>query len=307
VPGHEASLIEVDGPWTHRQISAGGTRFHVAEAGQGPLVLLLHGFPEFWWSWHHQLVSLPAAGYRAAAVDLRGYGGSDKPPRGYDLVTLAGDAAGLVRALGEANATVVGHDWGGLLAWTMAVYHPKIVQRLAVVGAPHPLRLRQAVAGDPRGQGWAARHTFGFQVPLWPEKRLVRDDAALVGKLLHDWSGPDWPDERTERLVRKAVQIPGVAHSALEYHRWLIRSQARPDGIRYAHRMRTPIHAATLQVHGALDTCTLPASAQGSGRYVKAPYRWTLIEGAGHFPHQERPQEFDAQLLDWLTDPGPER
>ncbi|MEV4001956.1 alpha/beta hydrolase [Actinomadura sp. NPDC049753] len=305
--GHDASLIEVDGPWTHRQVSAGGTRFHVAEAGEGPLVLLLHGFPEFWWSWHHQLVSLPAAGYRAAAVDLRGYGGSDKPPRGYDLITLAGDAAGLVRALGEANAIVVGHDWGGLLAWTMAVYHPKIVQRLAVVGAPHPLRLRQAVAGDPRGQGWAARHTFGFQVPLWPERRLVRDDAELVGKLLHDWSGPDWPDERTERLVRKAVQIPGVAHSALEYHRWLIRSQARPDGIRYAHRMRTPIHAATLQVHGALDTCTLPASAQGSGRYVKAPYRWTLIEDAGHFPHQERPQEFDARLLDWLTDPGPER
>lgn len=305
--GHDASLIEVDGPWTHRQVSAGGTRFHLAEAGEGPLVLLLHGFPEFWWSWHHQLVSLPAAGYRAAAVDLRGYGGSDKPPRGYDLVTLAGDAAGLVRALGEANATVVGHDWGGLLAWTMAVYHPKIVQRLAVVGAPHPLRLRRAVAGDPRGQGWAARHTFGFQVPLWPERRLVRDDAELVGKLLHDWSGPDWPDERTERLVRKAVQIPGVAHSALEYHRWLIRSQARPDGIRYAHRMRTPIHAATLQVHGALDTCTLPASAQGSGRYVKAPYRWTLIEGAGHFPHQERPEEFDARLLDWLADPGPER
>ncbi len=102
-------------------------------------------------------MSLPAAG-RAAAVDLRGYGGSDKPPRGYDLVTLAGDAAGLVRALGEANAIVVGHDWGGLLAWTTAVYHPKIVQRLAVVSAPHPLRLRQAIVSDPRGQGWATRH-----------------------------------------------------------------------------------------------------------------------------------------------------
>jgi pimeloyl-ACP methyl ester carboxylesterase len=304
--GHDTSLVEVDGPWTHRAVSAGGTRFHVAEAGEGPLVLLLHGFPQFWWSWHHQLVSLANAGYRAVAVDLRGYGGSDKPPRGYDLITLAGDAAGLVRALGEANAVVCGHDWGGLLAWTTAVYHPKIVQRLAVVGAPHPLRLRQSVLGDPRRQGWAARHTFGFQVPMWPERRLVRDDGELAGRLLRDWSGPGWPDERTERFVRKAVQIPGTAHCALEYHRWLLRSQARPDGIRYAHRMRAPIQAPTLQLHGALDTCTLPSSAQGSGRYVAAPYRWKLIEGAGHFPHQERPRAFDAQLLGWLADPEPD-
>ncbi|RFU41581.1 alpha/beta hydrolase [Actinomadura logoneensis] len=303
----DASLVEIEGPWTHRSVSAGGTRFHVVEAGEGPLVLLLHGFPEFWWSWRHQLVSLPAAGFRAAAVDLRGYGASDKPPRGYDLVTLAADAAGLVRALGEANAIVVGHDWGGLLAWTMAAYHPKVVQRLVTVGAPHPLRLRQALRGDPRRQLWATRHTLGFQIPLWPERRLVQNDAALVGRLLHDWSGPGWPDERTERLVRDAIRIPGVAHCALEYHRWFVRSQPRPDGIRYARRMRVPIHVPTLQLHGALDRCTLPSSAQGSGRYVTAPYRWKLIEGAGHFPHQERPHAFDAELIGWLNDPEPER
>lgn len=306
MPGRDESLINVPGPWTHRAVSAGGTRFHVAEAGDGPLVLLLHGFPEFWWSWHNQLVSLSEAGYRAAAVDLRGYGASDKPPRGYDLVTLADDAAGLVRALGEANAIVVGHDWGGLLAWTMAVYHPKVVQRLVAVSAPHPLRLRQAVRTEIRRQGWAARHALGFQLPWLPERRLLRDDAALVGRMLHAWSAPGWPDTETEQLVRQAIQIPGVAHSTLEYHRWLIRSLPRPDGIRYAHRMRTPIQVPTMQLHGSLDRCTLPASAQGSGRYVAAPYRWKLIEGAGHFPHEERPQAFDAQLLGWLSDPEPE-
>ncbi|MCW2904884.1 MAG: alpha/beta hydrolase fold protein [Streptosporangiaceae bacterium] len=307
MPGHEDSVIQIDGPWSHRAVSAGGTRFHVATLGEGPLVLLLHGFPQFWWSWHNQLVSLAAAGYRAAAVDLRGYGASDKPPRGYDLVTLAGDAAGLVRALGEANAIVVGHDWGGLLAWTMGVYHPKVVQRLVAVSAPHPLRLRQAVRNDPRRQGWASRHTAAFQLPMWPERRLVRDDAALVGRLLHEWSGPGWPDERTEHLVRQAIQLPGVAHSALEYHRWLIRSLPRTDGMRYAHRMRLPIRVPTLHLHGSMDTCTLPRSAQGSGRYVEAPYRWKLIEGAGHFPHQERPRAFDTELLGWLADPEPER
>ena len=87
------SSIYLDGPWSHRSVSANGTRFHIAEHGEGPLVLLLHGFPEFWWTWRRQLSSLSAAGYRVVAPDLRGYGGSDKPPRGYDLVTAASDAA----------------------------------------------------------------------------------------------------------------------------------------------------------------------------------------------------------------------
>lgn len=301
------SIVHIEGPWTHRTVSAGGTRFHVAELGEGPLILMLHGFPEFWWSWHRQLVSFAAAGYRAAAVDLRGYGSSDKPPRGYDLITLADDAAGLVRALGEANAIVVGHDWGGLLAWTMAVFRPKVVQRLVPVSAPHPLRLRHAVRAEPRGQAWASRHAFGFQVPMWPERRLVRDNGAMVARLMNDWSGPGFPDARTEDLVRRAIQIPGVAHSALEYHRWLMRSQARPDGLRYATRMRATVQVPTLHLHGALDPYVLPGTAQGSGQFVEAAYRWKLIDGAGHFPHEERPETFDAQVLGWLADPEPER
>ena len=91
--GNGGSPIYVDGPWSHRPVTANGTRFHIAEAGEGPLVLLLHGFPQFWWTWRAQLTSLPAAGYRAVAADLRGYGGSDKPPRGYDLITAASDDA----------------------------------------------------------------------------------------------------------------------------------------------------------------------------------------------------------------------
>ena len=140
-------VIQITGPWTHRSVTANGTRFHVVSMGEGPLVLLLHGFPG--WTWRHQLVSLAEAGYRAVAVDLRGYGGSDKPPRGYDLITAAADAAGLVRALGEANATIVGHDWGGLTAWTLAAYFPKAVRRLAVVSMAHPLRMRTRVLSSP--------------------------------------------------------------------------------------------------------------------------------------------------------------
>ncbi|MCC5581795.1 alpha/beta hydrolase [Microtetraspora sp. AC03309] len=303
----DESLVQIDGPWTHRAVHAGGTRFHVVEAGDGPLVLLLHGFPQFWWTWRHQLVSLPAAGYRAVAADLRGYGASDKPPRGYDLPTLAMDAAGLIRALGETGAIVVGHDWGGLLAWTMGALDPKVVRRLVPVSAPHPLRLRASLITDPLGQLRASGHSLGFQLPALPERRLTSDGGALVGRLLDEWSGPEWPPEDVALTYRDAFRIPGVAHCALEYHRWFGRSQLRPDGLRYARQMRAEVEAPTLQLHGSLDSCILPRTAQGSSRFVAAPYRWRMIEGAGHFPHEERPEQFDAELIAWLSDPEPDR
>ncbi|HEX5291326.1 MAG TPA: alpha/beta hydrolase [Streptosporangiaceae bacterium] len=307
MPVHGDASIYLDGPWSHRAVSANGTRFHVAESGDGPLVLLLHGFPEFWWTWRGQLSSLSAAGYRVAAPDMRGYGGSDKPPRGYDLITAASDAAGLIRSLGEANAVVVGHDWGGLIAWTMSAYFPKVVRRQAIVSVPHPLRLRAAVLSDPLGQGRSSGYALGFQLPLLPERQLLRDGAQRVGRMLNAWSGPDWPDARTELRYRNAMRIPHVAHSALEYHRWFLRSRLRPDGVRYARAMRRPIQAPTLHLHGALDGCVLPSAARGSGRYVEAPYRWRLLDGVGHFPHEESPGRFDSELLSWLADPEPER
>ncbi len=305
VPGESA--VHIAGPWSHRTITANGTRFHIVESGDGPLVLLLHGFPQFWWTWRHQLTSLAASGYRAVAADLRGYGGSDKPPRGYDLITAASDAAGLVRSLGEANAVVVGHDWGGLVGWTMGAYFPKVVRRLAAVSAPHPRRMRASVVANPAGQGRSAGYAFAFQVPMIPERSLVRDDAERIGELLRQWSAPGWPDAESERRYREAFRITGVAHSALEYHRWLVRSQFRPDGLRYARRMRAPIQAPTLHLHGGLDRCVLPRTAQGSGRYVDGPYRWRLMDGTGHFPQEERPDRFDAELRGWLADPEPER
>jgi pimeloyl-ACP methyl ester carboxylesterase len=299
--------IYLSGPWSHRSVSANGSRFHVAERGDGPLVLLLHGFPQFWWTWRRQLTSLSEAGYRAVAVDLRGYGASDKPPRGYDLITAASDAAGLIRSLGEANAVVVGHDWGGLIAWTMATYHPKVVRRLAVVSMPHPLRMRHALLSAPLHRGGSMSYALGSQLPLLPERRLLKDGATRVGRLLSAWSGPGWPDQETGRRYEDAMLVPHVAHSALEYHRWYMRSRFRPDGIAYSRMMRSPIQVPVLHLHGSLDPCVLPGAARGSGVYVDAPYRWRLLDGAGHFPHEEVPDRFDLELRSWLADPEPER
>jgi pimeloyl-ACP methyl ester carboxylesterase len=140
-----ARVVRADGPWEHRDIAANGARFHVATMGEGPLVLMLHGFPMFWWTWRAQFHALAAAGYRVAAMDLRGYGGSDHTPRGYDPVTLTSDIAGVIRVLGANEAVVVGQGWGGQLAWSVAVLHPSVVRAVVPISAPHPRRSRGRV------------------------------------------------------------------------------------------------------------------------------------------------------------------
>jgi len=286
-------------------VAANGARFHVAATGDGPLVLLLHGFPQFWWAWRHQLPDLAAAGYRAAAMDLRGFGASDKPPRGYDPRTLAEDVSGVIRSLGERDAVVVGQGLGGLVAWTLSVVHPRQVRRMVAVSMPHPRRLRAAHLTDAR-QVRASRHVLGYQRPVLPERLLTADDGAHVADLLRLWSGPGFPDAEAEGRYRQAVQIPGVAHCALESYRWAVRSIPRPDGLRYARRMASPVTVPTLQVHGDLDRCVLPTSAVGSERFVEAAYRWHPMPGVGHFPAEEDPTSFNQVLRDWLADPTPE-
>ncbi|WP_281891544.1 alpha/beta fold hydrolase [Phytohabitans aurantiacus] len=298
----DESRVLVDGPWTHRFVGANGTRFHVVEAGSGPLVLFLHGFPEFWYAWHELLPAVAGAGFRAVAVDLRGYGASDKPPRGYDGYTMAADVTGLIRALGERSANIVGAGFGGMLGWTAAAFHPKMVRRLVVLGAAHPLRLRAALFNDPRGQISASAPTLRFQLPRY-EHILTRNDAALVGEFLRRGGGPDWvqgeafPDY--ERRCREAMQIPQAAFCALEAYRWAFRSVLRLHGYRFVKLMQQPLVTPTLQLHGALDTSVLPRTAQGSSRYVIAPYEWRLLDGVGHFPHVETPDVILGEVLRW--------
>jgi pimeloyl-ACP methyl ester carboxylesterase len=297
----DATSVLLPGPWAHRDVSANGVRLHAAEAGSGPLVLLLHGFPQFWWSWRHQLTGLAAAGLRVVAPDLRGYGASDKPPRGYDLPTAAADAAAVVRALGEEEAVVVGADWGGLVAWTMAALHPRSVRSLVVVSAAHPRRLRSSVS-DPR-QRRALAYALPFQLPRLPERRLTRPDDDPVAELMRRWAGPSWVHtvdfaEAVSRY-RSASRIPQAAYGAMEYYRWAGRSQLRPDGWRFARRMAAPVTAPTLQLHGALDRAVLPSTARGSGRYVAGAYEWRELPGVGHFPHEEAPDEVTAAIAAW--------
>jgi pimeloyl-ACP methyl ester carboxylesterase len=303
-PAPDDSVVLVDGPWTHRTVRANGIALHIAELGTGPLVLFLHGFPQFWWTWHQQLVDLADAGFHAVAVDLRGFGASDKPPRGYDAPNLAADIAALVTALGERDATIVGNDIGGLLAWTVAATRPQVVKRLAIVGAAHPLRLRQALVAHPSGQGRASAFAIGgFQLPRRPEAKLADADAGYVRELFDQWTGPGWQasadyDGAITRYA-EAMRIWPVAHCALEYYRWLVRSQLRPDGLRYSASMRHPVRVPVLQLHGSIDSCVLASTAQGSGRYVSGDYEWRLLEQVGHYPQNEAPDQVSAELIRW--------
>lgn len=273
-PPTAATAVRLDLPGgravTHRDVAANGARFHVAEVGDGPLVLLLHGFPQFWWTWRHQLTALADAGYRAVAMDLRGVGGSDRTPRGYDPANLALDITGVIRSLGEPDAALVGHDLGGYLAWTAAVMRPKLVRRLVVSSMPHPRRWRSAMMAD-FGQTRASSHIWGFQRPFIPERQLVADDGALVAELIRDWSGPLLPEDADLDVYRRAMCIPSTAHCSIEPYRWMMRSMARPDGLQFYRRMKRPVRVPTLHLHGSLDPVMRTRSAAAPASTSKRP------------------------------------
>lgn len=287
---------------------ANGIRLHVAAADPDrvdtPLVVLLHGFADFWWSWRHQLPALAMLGYRVVAVDLRGYGDSDKPPRGYDGWTLAGDIAGLIRALGHADATLIGHADGGLVCWATAVLHPRLVRSIGLIGSPHPAALKHAVLRNGfQRRAWLPNF-LRYQLPRYPEHRLTRRDGAEVERLLqrrssYAWSGTAEFVDTAHRMC-SAIQIPGAAHCALEYQRWAFRSQWRPDGRRFMAIMRRPIDIPVLSLRGALDRYIL-ADTVDQDAHLCPNRRTVTIPEAGHFAHQENPEAVTDELAKLLT------
>ncbi len=309
-PPDPAGVVELPGPWQHKHVAANGARFHVVESlpeaapRDAPLVLLLHGFPEFWWAWRDQLPVLAARGYRAVAMDLRGYGGSDKPPRGYDPVTLAGDVAGVVKALGARRAYVVGQGWGGYVGWATAALHPAQVAGLCAVAAPHPRVMLPLMFSEGPGTRTLGilGHVLAMQAPFVPERRLSRPSSSYVRDHLRQWSSPasSFPDEETARRYQHAISLWPAAHCALEYHRWLVRSRVRTDGRRFDALMDPPVTVPVCLVQGADDPVVPLHAATRSREHVAAACEEHVVPGAGHFPHEEAPEAFTAVLLAWL-------
>jgi pimeloyl-ACP methyl ester carboxylesterase len=298
-------------------VHANGIRFHVVEAPAGrrapaerfepsdaPLVVLLHGFGDFWWSWRHQLTGLAEHGARAVAVDLRGYGDSDKPPRGYDGWTLAGDVAGLIRALGHTEATLVGHAEGGLVCWATAVLHPRLVRSIALVSSPHPIALKQAVLRDRHQRSAWLPNFLRYQPPRYGEHLLTTRDGFEVERLMRHRAGGRWVGSAefvdTARRMRSAIRIPGAAHCALEYQRWAFRSQWRPDGARFMATMREPVRVPVLSLYGEFDRYILEGTVR-RGHRTAPGRRLVPILGTGHYAHQENPEAVTTELAKLLA------
>jgi len=296
-PDGSVRAVLIDGPWRHRDLTANGIRFHLATGERftrdRPLVLLLHGFGEFWWAWRHQLPILDEAGVSVAALDLRGYGATDKTPRGYRPSVTGADISAVIRSLGFSTAYVIGHDWGGVAAWSTYAYEPEQVDGLAIVAAPHPLRFPWPSMGP--GLAW-------FQLPILPERVIMARDGAYVEWLLRRRTAPGsvFPSTADARHYRQALRLWPSPHCALEYLRMFGRDQLRAAGRDYRQALRTPVRVPVLTVRGAADRL-LPASAMlPPDPYAPPEHRHVEIPGAGHLPHEESPDAVSEALLDWL-------
>lgn len=295
IPGPPVDLPVV----THRTVSANGIRFHLAEAGTGPLLVLLHGFGGVWVNWRHQLPAVAAAGFHAVAPDLRGSGESDKPPRGYDAFTLAADVAGLVRALGEREAMLVGQGYGGVLAFNTAVLYPDQIRSVVAIAAPHPsrmARLRRPVRTDPYGR----LLTFAA-LPISPDRRLAASGGAMLERIVRSHSGPAWAASAdfaaTVAVMRRAIVAPGAARGALEPLRWVARSPWRSDGHRHREALQTPLQAPVLHLVGEGDRFTPAGALAGTKDLCAGDYRLQVIPAVGHYPAEEAPEAVNQAVI----------
>lgn len=278
----------------HHFIEVNGVRLHYAAQGEGPLVILLHGFPECWYSWRHQMPALADAGFRAVAPDMRGYNLSDKPKRGYDIETLVDDVVALGRALGGGDARVhlAGHDWGGVVAWQVAWRHPGLLKSLTIMNAPHPSAFAQHARRSPR-QMLKSSYMLFFQAPRLPEWALTRNRAAAIANAFRRAAArPDAFSEADLDVYREAMLRPGAATATLNYYRQAIRqgSKVLPA---------TPIAVPTLVLWGEDDPVLGSNLNDDLERWVKNVTIRT-IAGCGHWTQQERPDVVTREMLDWL-------
>ncbi len=287
---------------THRYADLGDVRLHYVEAGAGPLVVLLHGFPEFWYSWRYQIPALTSAGLHVVAPDMRGYNWSDKPPgvSNYRVETLARDVERLIRACGATRAAVVGHDWGAIVAWWFAMLHPERLTRLAILNVPHPAyTLEPGLMRAARVALWRqllrSWYVFFFQLPWLPEaaaraggfaalRRTLRRDPARAGA---------FTDADITRYVEALAQ-PGALTATVNYYRALLRRS--PWDLRA--RLRR-VEAPVLVIWGERDRYLEAGLAAPPRRWVPNA-RVERLPDASHWVQLDRPERVNALLLEFL-------
>ena len=282
----------------HRYADLGDVRLHYVEAGEGPLVLLLHGFPQFWYQWRHQIPALVEAGFRVVAPDMRGYNLSDKPlgVRAYRVELLARDVERLILACGEQTAVVVGHDWGAIAAWIAAMRHPERVEKLAILNVPHPARSLDGLLSPM--QLLRSSYVFFFQIPRLPEEVIRAGDFGLLRSVFR--SDPVKPEALTAEDIERyieAIAQPGVLTASLNYYRALLRNP------REMRALLQRVEAPVLVIWGEKDRFLSRRLAEPPRLWVPNLIRVKRLPDASHWVAEDRPLEVNTLLLDFLLSP----
>jgi len=270
-------------------------RIHLCEAGHGPLVLMLHGFPEFSYEWRRQLPVIAAAGFRVVAPDQRGYALSDKPRRrcAYRVEELAADVAALIETCGEKSATVVGHDWGGIVAYYTAMLHPDRVDKLVILNAPHPAQFDRVLRRNPRQ---LLRSWYGafFMLPVIPELLFRAGRWFAIRRILQrDAAAGAFTSEDIERYV-EAWSQPGTTKATIDWYRAL--AYRRPGSLRHLWR---PVDTPTLTLWGDRDRYLLPELAEPTAEWV--PNRTTIrFPEASHWLPHDEPDRVSDEIIKFI-------
>ena len=271
----------------------GDVKLHYLEAGDGPLLVLLHGFPEFWFGWRLQIKPLAEAGFRVVAPDMRGYNLSSKPEgiAPYTADQLAADLRGLIQERGAESGLLVGHDWGGTVAWATAMNHPEVVDRLAILNAAHPRRLQQGLRSPHQlRKSW---YFFYFQLPGLPEHHVRADHWQFFQDFLGD-ARPAYTPEEIERYV-EAWSQPGAAAAMINYYRAAVRP---PKGAKTELR---PISAPTLVIWGQRDSYLGPELAEPDHDDVPNLDRVERLPEASHWVHHDEHERVTQLLVDFFA------
>lgn len=293
-------LAPVEDAVRHGYAQIGGVRLHYAERGEGDeLIILLHGFPECWYSWRHQLKALGDR-YHVVAPDMRGYNLSDKPPRveDYRIDHLVDDVTGLIRHFGRKQAVVVGHDWGAAVAWAVALKHPEYVSRLVAMQVPPPAAWRANMTFKQALRSW---YMLFFQLPLLPEWIMSVNDFAMLERSFKTTVGRKGTFTDSDIAVyKKALREPNALTSAINYYRAnfvsLFFKKKKESEDLSDDRVRVP----TLLIYGELDKFIAPETIKGVSRFVDAPFHEARFKSYGHWIQNEAPQEINAELTSFL-------
>ncbi|KTG09457.1 alpha/beta hydrolase [Haloprofundus marisrubri] len=289
-----APVTDVPGESTY--VETNGIRLHTVQAGpeDGPLVVLLHGFPEFWYGWHDQIRPLANAGFRVVVPDQRGYNLSDKPDdlSAYDIDELAADVVGLLDALGRDTAAVVGHDWGAAVAWWVALHYPDRVDHLGIINVPHPTVFRRTLKRSV-SQKLRSWYMGFFQVPQVPERLSKAGDFRLLVRTMRQSSEPGTFSRSDFERYRQAWGQPGAFTGMVNWYRAVARSRPNPEN---GH-----VKPPTLVIWGAKDQFLKKSMARESVDMCEHG-RLVMLDDATHWVQHEHPVRVSQLLKEFLAE-----